>query len=532
MRQRLANGRLAIRRNHEHHEAGTARAQQLAAERAGAPRIVIDPVDRRCARAVGQASLQRPAFVQELAKIGRAVRHEASRPPLRPSRACGHVGCIGFEVVDQFLGEVRRDPAAACIEQHQPFLEVAWRRASLEAKRRDRERIIGLELDDVHAAVGAGDLVLAADAFLELVLFEVDRALGERVGVEVVAAHGVQDIHQADGEGGARADSGARGQIALVKKLDALGVVVAERLQPGSHGGVQDLGNRADRFDMRPDDAMADTEERRQEAGTDVAILVDGHRQDGAAMPAIPGRIVGAAAEERNAVRRSGNRHEHLGVINLSGYGRSTGQEPVALRCHAIPPIVQQVAQGLVVGDLGFPAGVPLEFRDIRHLQVGVDRAQAIGVDFDPDVGLARREGEQRVEDVLHRAGMGAADIVVGARCRIDGDQHVVGAHGVAHVGDGAQRLQVADLDHGGDAIVLDHRDLLGEGRFGKDVAAPRPGMGEHARRHDRHAVGFGIEAADQIGADLGDGVRRCRMERALLVDRQLLPGNPAEHLG
>ena len=79
---------------------------------------------------------------------------------------------------------------------------------------------------------------------------------------------------------------------------------------------------------------------------------------------------------------------------------------------------------------------------------------------------------------------------------------------------------------------MLDHRDLLGEGRFGEDVATPRAGMGEHPGSHHRHAVSLGIEAADQVGADLGNGVRRGRMERAFLVDRQFLLGHAAEHLG
>ncbi len=78
-------------------------------------------------------------------------------------------------------------------------------------------------------------------------------------------------------------------------------------------------------------------------------------------------------------------------------------------------------------------------------------------------------------------AGVGAADVVVGARDRIFRHEQVVGAHGVAHVGHGAQRFQVADLDHRRDQSVLDHRDLLGEGRLREHVAAARPGMGEHA---------------------------------------------------
>src|ERR1700730_13247639 len=105
------------------------------------------------------------------------------------------------------------------------------------------------------------------------------------MGVEALPAHGVQDVDQADGEGRARADPRARRQIALVKKLDALRVVETERLQPGPNGGVQDLGNRPDRLDMGPDDAMTDAEERRQEAGAYIAMLVDGHRQHGDSVP-------------------------------------------------------------------------------------------------------------------------------------------------------------------------------------------------------------------------------------------------------
>jgi len=45
-----------------------------------------------------------------------------------------------------------------------------------------------------------------------------------------------------------------------MKQLDALRVVEAEGLQAGPHGRVEDLGNRSDRLDMGPDDAMTDAE--------------------------------------------------------------------------------------------------------------------------------------------------------------------------------------------------------------------------------------------------------------------------------
>ena len=59
---------------------------------------------------------------------------------------------------------------------------------------------------------------------------------------------------------------------------------VGAALRAFAHGGMLDLGGRADRLDVGPDDAMADAEERRQEAGADVAVLVDRHGEHGAAM--------------------------------------------------------------------------------------------------------------------------------------------------------------------------------------------------------------------------------------------------------
>ena len=70
-------------------------------------------------------------------------------------------------------------------------------------------------------------------------------------------------------------------------------------------------------------------------------------------------------------------------------------------------------------------------------------------------------------------------------RRRVHSDQHVIGAHRIAHIGHGAQRLEVADLDDGRQYVRLDHGDLLGEGRLREHVASARPGVGEHARRHD-----------------------------------------------
>ena len=70
------DGRLPFGRHDEHHEARAAGAQQLAAQGAGAPGVVIDAIDGRRAGAVGQAPLQRPAFMQELAEIAQPAGME------------------------------------------------------------------------------------------------------------------------------------------------------------------------------------------------------------------------------------------------------------------------------------------------------------------------------------------------------------------------------------------------------------------------------------------------------------------------
>ena len=87
-----------------------------------------------------------------------------------------------------------------------------------------------------------------------------------------------------------------------------------------------------------------------------------------------------------------------------------------------------------------------------------------------------------------------AANIVVGTGRRLDRHKHVVGADRIAHIGHCPQRLQIANLDHRGDEVALDHGDLLGEGGFGEDITTARSGVSEHSCRHYRHAVGLGIE--------------------------------------
>jgi hypothetical protein len=170
------------------------------------------------------------------------------------------------------------------------------------------------------------------------------------------------------------------------------------------------------------------------------------------------------------------------------------------------------------------------ELGRVGHLQIGVDRPQAFGIDFDPDVGAGRLT-DQCVKHGSHRTSILSADIVVGARGRVDGHEHMIGAHGVADVSPGAQRIEIADLHHRRQFIAFDHRDLLGESRLGEDVAPARASVSEHTRRHDAHVVSFGIVTAYKIRADFRDRIGRRGVKRAFLVDRQFLARNATEHL-
>src|SRR5262245_26300845 len=62
-----------------------------------------------------------------------------------------------------------------------------------------------------------------------------------------------------------------------------------------------DLLEIVHQLDARIDDAVLMLEEGRQPAHADVTVLVDGHAEHGAAVFAVPGRIVGPASEEGDA---------------------------------------------------------------------------------------------------------------------------------------------------------------------------------------------------------------------------------------
>src|SRR2546425_4051872 len=75
------------------------------------------------------------------------------------------------------------------------------------------------------------------------------------------------------------------------------------------HCRVLDLGDFPDVLNLGIDDSMPMLEKRREIATGDVAIFVDGGREDRATVFPEPGGVGCAAAEERDSERCSSNDH-------------------------------------------------------------------------------------------------------------------------------------------------------------------------------------------------------------------------------
>jgi hypothetical protein len=172
-----------------------------------------------------------------------------------------------------------------------------------------------------------------------------------------------------------------------------------------------------------------------------------------------------------------------------------------------------------------------LELRGIWHLEIGVQRAQALLLCFNLDV-LRLGNRKQVLEHVADSAGECAADVVELSRDRVDGDKQVVGPNRIANVRPRPQGIQVARLYDWLDQSLLDHCDLLRECGFSEDIAPPWSRVREHPCHHDLLAIRLGVKPAYEVGACLGYRIRRRGMKRAGFCDRQLLAWNAPEDFG
>src|SRR6185312_12473690 len=223
------------------------------------------------------------------------------------------------------LGHVGRGAGDAGVDEQQmrtQFGEPPWRQDQWARL----DFAIGLEAQVTEAAVGRHRLILRTDGFLQHVLLNVDRFAGKLLLGGHLAAERVQGVQQADGESGTGSHAAAGGQVAVVVKFDAaFDLQEAERF---TDGRVSNLFDRLAGLDFAINDAEAMFEERRQVAAGEIAVFIDGGGENRAAVVAIPAGVIGAAAEERQAIRGPADDHSMIPGAGLRGRAGAPAKNP------------------------------------------------------------------------------------------------------------------------------------------------------------------------------------------------------------
>ena len=99
---------------------------------------------------------------------------------------------------------------------------------------------------------------------------------------------------------------------------------------------------------------------------------------------------------------------------------------------------IQQILHRMSKRNFRFPAGVSGKFFGIRHLQsASIGRKRAAS----SSTRIFFPSGDNPTMFAIHHrlTAVRATDIVVSAGGRFDRHQHMISAHGVSHIGDGAQ---------------------------------------------------------------------------------------------
>ena len=292
----FAHLRLLFRRHEQQNESAAARAQQLAAEGARLPRVVIQGIHAGVGNLVAQAALGLPRLVQQFAE-GRPI-------PTAAQNLAALVHALGHFVQQRgpFLhaagvagGDIRRRALDAGVKQHQVGVQLR------EPVRGDGHRLdakipVLQKADAVHAAVGRADLVLRADGLLQHVLLDVNALRSQLLFADGASLQRVERVEQADGERRTRPHAAAPRQIAVV--VDFHPAFHFQIAQGFARGRVLNFVQCVAILNLGIHHTDAVLEKRRQIAAAEVAILVDGGRQHRAAVLAIPRRIIRPAAEK------------------------------------------------------------------------------------------------------------------------------------------------------------------------------------------------------------------------------------------
>ena len=130
---------------------------------------------------------------------------------------------------------------------------------------------------------------------------------------------------------------------------------------------------------------------------------------------------------------------------------------------------------------------------------------------------VALCEAAERLQHGGDRCRLAAADIV-DAAARAPFQQERVGPHDIAHIGEIALRVEIADRNNLAlAALHLD--DLPGEGADDETVRLPRPDMIEWPGNHHIEIVRVRVLEGEHLLRRLADRVRVDGMERAILAE-------------
>jgi hypothetical protein len=301
VRKALADLDAAVRRDKEEHAAAATGSEEFGSDGSGLASAAVDVLDFGIGDGGVEGALEVPGFVEQFAELSQIAAGGEDGVAFVDHVAHARKGeTLGIEVADVVAGDVGGAALDAGMEQEEMVFDEADAVRG-EGDGVDNDVLTGAELDELEAADGGEDLVLAADGFAEDVLFEMDRLDGEFEGTAGTSLEGVERVEKADDEGGGGAESGVGGEFAGVVDLDIIGdAAVAEAF---AEGGVLDFLEGFDAFHFAVGDTDGVIEETGVEAGDgEVGGVIDGSAEDGstAVLLEVIG-VIGAAAEEADA---------------------------------------------------------------------------------------------------------------------------------------------------------------------------------------------------------------------------------------
>src|SRR5579862_949084 len=294
-------------RHKKQEEPASARAGELAAQGARRQRAFVDFLHRGVGHLGTEAALQLPVHAHqppEFLDVPPAVqdRHGV----IHQGAHLQKLFLAGAEIVHECRGDIGSRPLYAGVKKH----EARGQRAQPfggEDHRLHRKLPAPRKADLVEPAIRRLHLVLRADRFLQALLLYMDGLRRELVLAGHPRLERAQGVQYADRERRAGPHAAAGGQVAIVVNLDA--AMDFQETQRLADGGMLNFVQTIAVLDLRINDADAVFKKRREMAHGEVAILVNRRGQDGAAVFAVPGRVVRSSAKEGNPEGGSADDH-------------------------------------------------------------------------------------------------------------------------------------------------------------------------------------------------------------------------------